>query len=233
MARYNDGTRYNSGARYNEETPINKLIMSQIKIGVNGLTIGDKILRGQNIITKSTGNPNVPGNTAPLAAFSAKQTAFQNSVADAIAKREAAKNATLVQDVAEGQWRASLALLAGFTENATGGDAAKFTTAGFEVRGGNTPTPVPEQVLSVNVFLESSPGHSRVTWGGVARADGYLVQGSADPITPASWTQPVVSTKTVSSANGAAPGQKYWYRVAAFNAAGQGSWSAPAERPVI
>ena len=233
MARYNDGTRYNSGARYNEETPIKKQIMSQIKIGVTGLPIGDKILRGQNIITKSTGNPNVPGNTVPLAAFAAKQTAFQTAVADAIAKREAAKNATLAQDVAEGLWRASLTLLAAFTENATGGDAVKFTTAGFEARGGNTPTPVPEQVLSVNVFLNSTPGHSRVTWGGVERADGYLVQGSPDPITPTSWTQPIVSTKTAYPANGAAPGQKYWYRVAAFNAAGQGPWSAPAERPVM
>ena len=233
MARYNDGTRYNSGARYNEETPIKKQIMSQIKIGVNGLPIGDKILRGQNIITKSTGNANVPGNAVPLAAFSAKQTAFQTAVADAIAKREAAKNATLVQDTAEGQWRASLMLLAAFTENATGGDAAKFTTAGFEARGTNTPTPVPEQVLSVNVFVNSTPGHSRVTWGGVERADGFVVQGSPDPITPTSWTQSGVSTKTAYNANGAAPGQKYWYRVAAFNAAGQGAWSVPAERPVM
>ena len=233
MARYNDGTRYNSGARYNVETPITKKIMSQIKIAVSNLTIADKILRGQNIITKSTANPLVPGNTVPLAAFSTKQTAFQTAVADAIAKREAAKNATLVQDVAEAEWRAALMLLAAFTENATGGDAAKFTTAGFEVRGGNTPTPVPGQVLSVNVFLNGTPGHSRVTWAGVERADGYLVQGSVDPITPTSWTQSIVSTKTVFNGNGAAPGQKYYYRVAAFNAAGQGSWSVPAERPVM
>ena len=233
MARYNDGTRYNSGARYNEVTPINIRPMSQIKIAVSSLPIGDKILRGRNIITKSTNNPDVPGNAVSLAAFSAKQTAFEASVADAIAKREAAKNATIVQDENEAEWRASLTLLAAFTENATGGQAAKFTTAGFEARGNNTPAPVPDQVLSLNVFLNGGPGHSRLTWEGVDRADGYLVQGSVDPITPTSWTQSIVSKKTAFMANGAIAGQKYWYRVAAFNSAGQGEWSAVAERPVM
>ena len=43
----------------------------------------------------------------------------------------------------------------------------------------------------------------------------------------------LVSTKAMFQANGAVAGQKYWYRVAAFNAAGQGAWSTPAQRPVM
>lgn len=233
MARYNDGTRYNSGARYNEATPTRNPKMAQIKIAVSDLPIGQKLLRGQNIVTKSTNNPNVPGNTAPLAAFAAKQTAFEDAVQNAIDKREAAKNATIAQLDIEAEWRAALTLLAAFTENATGGDPVKFTTAGFDVRGSATPTPEPGQVLSVNVFLSGGPGHSRITWAAVDRADGYLVQGSPDPITGTSWTQSIVSTKTTFKANGAAPGQKYWYRVPAFNAEGQGAWSEPAARPVV
>lgn len=232
MARYNDGTTYHSGARYGVEEP-RKHNMSQIKLGTSQLTIEQKLPLGGTIITDSTGNANVPGNTAVLAAFSTAQTTLAAKRAAALDARAASKTCTTEQDAAEADWDDKLVALAAFTQSATGGAAAKIESAGFSVRGTPTPVPLPGQVMSVNVLLDGGPGHSKLIWAATPGADGYLVQGSLDPITPTSWTQSIVSKKTTFPANGAIAGQKYWYRVAAFNSAGQGQWSVPAEREVI
>jgi hypothetical protein len=207
--------------------------MATIKINVDGLPLAQKILKGQDIVTKETANPNVPGNTAILAAFSTAQTALQTAVAAAIAARGASMQATTAQKDAEAEWKNQLTLLAAFTETATGGDAAKIETTGFEVREGPTPTPPLGAVESLMVRLNGAPGHSKLKWKRLAGADGYVVQGSADPITATSWSQGMISTKTSLMANGAVAGQQYWYRVAGFNALGQGPWSAIAPRPVM
>ena len=165
MARYNDGTTYNSGARYGVEDP-RKQRMSQIKTGASQLTIPQKLTLGQNIITASTSNPNVPGNTAVLAAFSTTQTALAAKLAAAVAARAAAKTSTTEQKNALAAWEAKLVALAGFTQSATGGEAAKIESAGFAVRGTPAPVPVPGQVMSLNVLLNGAPGHSKLDWRG-------------------------------------------------------------------
>lgn len=232
MARYNDGTVYNSGARYAVESSSNQP-MAIIKINVDGLPLAQKLARGQTIITMETANPNVSGNTAVLAAFSTAQTALQAAEQAALAARETSKQLTAARDALEVEWRNALMVLAAFTESATGGDPVKILTTGFEVRGPATPKPPLEPVMSVNVRLNGSPGHSNLSWQAVAGADGYMVQGSPDPITATSWTPAVISMKTRLKANGAIAGQKYWYRVAAFNAEEQGPWSEVAPRPVM
>lgn len=232
MARYNDGTTYNSGARYGVEE-LRKHPMSQIKLGISRMPIEQKLTLGQNIITASTANPNVPGNTAVLAAFSTTQTTLQAKLATAVAARSASKTCTTAQTDADAAWIARLLALAAFTQSATSGDAEKIESAGFSIRGTPAPVPLPTQVMSLNVLLNGTPGHSKLSWQIVPVAEGYLVQGSPDPITATSWAQSIVSTKANFSANGATAGQKYWYRVAAFNAAGLGPWSEPASRPVM
>lgn len=232
MARYNDGTLYNSGARYAAEQPPHKS-MSNIATNVSRLTLLQRLNKGTDIITKETANPNVPGNTAVLAAFSDVQTALEEAVATATAARMASKEATSAQAALETLWLEKLTLLASFTETATGGDATKILSAGFDVRGPRTPRPPLSMVEGVIVRLNGTPGHSKLSWNSQAGAEGYLVQGSPDPITSTSWTNSTIVTKTIFSANGATAGQKYWYRVAAFNGAEQGAWSEPAARPVM
>jgi hypothetical protein len=83
------------------------------------------------------------------------------------------------------------------------------------------------------VRLNGSPGHAKLKWKGIAEARGYMVQGSADLSSETNWGPAGISTRTSFEANGATPGQPYWYRVAAFNAAGMGPWSSPVPRPVM
>ena len=233
MARYNDGTRYNSGAVYGPLVAAVKKPMAKIKIDVTRLSVAQKLVASAEFINLGTGNPNVPGNAALLTALTTAQTALQAAECAAEEARTVAKQRTKDRDAALDGWTTAVNNLAGFTQSATGGDPGKILSAGFDVCKPPTPVPTPEGVLGLTVQLNGSPGHSRVSWNATDGADGYLLQGSPDPMTPSSWRTPVISMKTKIDANGAAPGEPYWYRVAAFNSGGQGPWSQPASRPVM
>ena len=207
--------------------------MSIIAINAAKLPIAEKLVKGQDIITKSTSNPNVPGNTAPLAAFSTAQTALTAANAAYEPNRQAAATLMTARDNALEEWNTTLTGLAGFTESATGGEAEKIQSAGFAVRGSATPAKPVGQVQNVRVSYNGTPGYSNVRWDRETNADAYMVQCSADPITETSWKNMGTVTKPKFEGNGATPGIKCWYRIAAVNGVGEGPWSEPALRPVM
>jgi hypothetical protein len=209
--------------------------MSKIKINVSNLPVAEKLARGATFQAMGASNPNVPGNGPVLAELATAQTALQAALLACEEARNVSKQRTAECQVAMVTWMNSVTNVASFTQSVTGGDAGKMLSAGFEVCNPPTPLPVPElvAVTGVTVALDAMPGHSEVSWNPVPGADGYLVQGSADPITATSWLWPEIAMATQCGCNGALPGQKYWYRVAAFNGAGQGPWSSPTERPVM
>jgi len=207
--------------------------MSAIALNINKLPIPAKLIRAQDIITKSTTNPNVPGNTAPLATLTAAQATFTAANAAYESNRQAGTQLMTARENAETAWLTALTGLAGFTESATAGDAEKIESAGFDVRAEPTPPQPVVQVENVRVKFDGMPGYSLVQWDRQANADAYVVQCSPEQITPASWKNMGTVTRAKFQGNGATPGQPCWYRVAAVNALGQGPWSDPALRPVM
>ena len=205
--------------------------MAKIKIDVAGRPLLEKLNKGQLVIAKGTNNPDAPGNAALLAEFIEVQAELKAAAAAAEAARQTSIQRTAEQATVEKKWRARLNALASFTEAVTGGDAVKILGAGFDVRATATPTPVPEAVGAVIVKLNGTPGHSKLTWEPLPEADGYLVQGSPDLSSEENWVAAGLTTKASMAANGASPGQHYWYRVAAFNSAGLGPWSEPGVAP--
>ncbi len=197
------------------------------------LPIVQKLVKGQEIITMSTGNPAAPGNTALLAALTAAQTTLTVTNAAYEEARQAAKQALAARETALAAWNLALVPLAAFTESATGGDAEKILSTGFDVRSEPTaPYPV-QQILNVKVSFTGMPGHSEVRWKREANAEAYVLERSPDPITATSFENVGTVTEAKYEGNGAVPGQKYWYRVAGVNRLGQGPWSEPALRPVM
>lgn len=207
--------------------------MSIIAINTSQLSIAEKLIKGQDIITKSTNNPNVPGNTAVLASFSTAQVALTAANAAYEANRQAAKQLMEAREMAEVAWTTAITGLAGFTESATDGEAEKILSAGFGVRSTGTPPQPVGQVLNVRVSFTGMPGHSEVKWKRESNADAYVVQRSADPFTETSWANVGTVTEAKYEGNGTTPGQKCWYRAAGVNRLGQGPWSEPALRPVM
>ena len=207
--------------------------MSQIVIKAAKLSLAEKLVKGQDFITKSTDNPNVPGNATVLSGFSAAQDALTTANNAEVAARSALAELMTARITATDEWMTKVNLLASFTESATGGDAESIESAGFAVRGRRTPPqnlPAPTKVVAKT---NGTPGHTLLSWEAIAGAKSYVIQISPDPMTATSWTYAGASTTAHADVNGAEAGKRYWYRIAAVNAKGQGPWSEPACRPVM
>ena len=197
------------------------------------LPVLNKCERGASIITMSTDNPLVPGNAGQLASFSTAQDALVDSNAEVEAVRAKLAEVLARRDAAEQEWDREIALLAVTTQAATKGDTGAMLSAGFGVRGRNTPPqplPAPENVTAAT---NGSPGTTKVRWPGLPGAVSYLVEMSTDPFARTGWRQVATPTKASCEVEGAEPGRPAWFRVAGVNPLGTGPWSAPAQRPVM
>ena len=207
--------------------------MATITTNTSRLPVLNKCERGASIVAKSTDNPLVPGNAAQLAIFSTTQDALVAANAEVEAVRSTLAQVLASRDVAEQKWDGEVAQLAVLTQAVTNGDPVAMLSAGFGVRGQNTPPqplPAPENVTA---GTNGSPGITKVRWRGLAGAVSYLVESSPDPITGTSWRQVATPTKASCEVDGAEPGKPCWFRVAGVNPLGVGPWSAPALRAVM
>ena len=236
MPHWNDGiTRWDSGARWAPAAPkprTNKL-MAIIALNTSKLPFPTKLVKGQDIITKSTGNPNVPGNAAAVTAFSNAQADLLAANAEYEANRQAGLQLQSAREDALASWNTALTGLAGVTENATQGDATKILSAGFDIRGAATPKPPLGAPTDVLAQTNGSPGVTKLSWSPLDGVRLYIIQQNLNPALENGWTQVATSTKARCETNGVAPGTVMWYRVAGVDTEGQGPWSAPACRPVM
>ena len=207
--------------------------MAIIALNTSKLPFADKLVKGQDIITKSTGNPGVPGNAAAVTAFSNAQTDLQAANADYEANRQAGLQLQSARDDALLAWNTALNGLAGVTENATQGDATKILSAGFDIRAAVTPKPPLGAPTNLLAQTNGSPGVTKLSWTPLDGVRLYLIQQNPNPMTESGWTQVATSTKARCETNGVEPGNDMWYRVAGVDSTGQGPWSAPAARPVM
>lgn len=207
--------------------------MSNITILVANLTLLQKLSRGADVIEKQNGNTNVPGNEPLLAAFSATQQGLLDADAAVTAHKTKGQQLMSERDTALDAWMQAITALAAFTESATGGDPAKILSAGFGVKGQPSPEQPVDQVQNVRVTFNGEPGKSLVRWKRDSNADAYVIQCCQDPIVDSEWVYLATTPEPKFTGNGAIPGKRCWYRVAAVNRLGQGPWSEPALRPVM
>ena len=228
-------SRWDIGLRWAKAGPGPKTNkpMAIIAINVSTLTLPQRLVKGQQIITMSTGNTNVPGNTALVTALTAAQAVLNTGNNAYEEARQTLKGLLATRDAGLVNWNIAVTNLAAFTESATAGDADKILTTGFDVRSAGTPPQPVTQVENVKVTYTGMPGYSAVQWKRETNADAYVVERSPEPITATGWDNVGTVTEAKYTGNGATPGQKYWYRVAAVNKLGQGPWSEPALRPVM
>lgn len=233
MPYWGQPIHWNSGQRWASSAPKKKHTMSVIVMNTSTLPVAEKIVKGQDIITKSTNNPNAPGNEDALTAFVAAQVALIAANAACEACETACDEAGSAREDKLTEWTTALTGLAGVTESVTQGDKTKILSTGFGVKSPPSPPQPVAQVLNVRVSFTGNPGYSEVRWQRVTGADAYVVECSPDPITETSWKSMGTVAGVKYLGNGAVPGHKCWYRVAAVNRAGQGPWSEPALRPVM
>ena len=205
--------------------------MALITTNASRLSVVDKCARGTVIITSSTDNPLVPGNAGQLAAFAGNQAALVAKNAEVEVARATLATLLAERDVAEEKWDRGVAHLAGVTEALTQGDRTAMLSAGFGVRGRNTPPQPLSAPEAVQATTNGSPGKTKLRWQGLDGAVSYSVEMNTTP-DKEGWRHVTTTTKSSCEVDGAEPGKPCWFRVAGVNPLGRGPWSSPALRPV-
>ena len=207
--------------------------MATIAINTSNLPIPEKFVKGQEFITMSTGNPKAPGNAALVTTLTTAQVSFVAAHSAYEECQQSCRQYLAARTASQETWNAAVTALAAFTESVTGGNAMDILSTGFSVKAPPSPPQPVAQVLNVRVFFTGNPGDSEVRWRADRNADAYIVECSQEPITETSWKNMDTVAESKYVGNGATPGQKCWYRIAALNRAGRGPWSEPALRPVM
>jgi len=205
----------------------------KIACKVSLLTIPEKIVKGQDIITKSTNNPLVPGNTEGVADLNTAQTALVAANAAYEAARQTCKQRMADREAATAAWTAKVNALAGVTEAITEGNEVAILSAGFDVVAPRTPPQPLAAPVNVRAETNGEPGHTIVSCDPLEGAKSYLVQKTTDPDAAEGWETVATPTKATCDTNGVTPGTRAWFRMAGVNARGRGPWSEPTPRPVM
>lgn len=200
--------------------------MNIIKLGLNGMPLPDKIQFGRQVTQNMTGNPNFPDPDPSLAAVTGQVDNSENSYNDARTARQIAKSKTSLQDDQEAALDLILTKLATYVEQASNGDKAKIESAGFSVRNLPVPTGLLPAPTNLVVLPSEHAGSADLSWDSARGARSFLMERAEDAAT-LEYHILGATTKREASLNSMVSGKKYWFRVAAVNAAGQSAWSDP------
>lgn len=206
--------------------------MAKPKLNLRDLDALQKVQKANDIVDAMTGNANYPAPNPVLAAVTAKSDALSAAFsAREVAKQTLDERQELLA-TAGGDLDAALTGLMAYVESASGGDAAKILSAGFEVRGQASPPAPMAQVEGLDSTIGDMQGRVVLRWTPVRGAKSYEVQTSPDPITSTSWAAAGISTRSTLTLDGLPIGARCWFRVRAIGSAGPGPWSDPAVKTV-
>ena len=204
--------------------------MAKVKLALKDLTIPQKIQFMRQVVTSMTGNANFATPSPTLASVTAKADDLETTYNDAQAARLTAQQKTNLQTDSSLTADSSMTQLAAYVENITAGDAAKIQSAGMAVRADGAPIGTLPAPTDLAATVGDNDGEIDLDWDNVRGATSYVVQKSPDPVTPTSWLQSSVVTKSKTTVDSLTSGTKYWFRVSAVGTAGQGPWSDPATK---
>jgi hypothetical protein len=202
--------------------------MSKAKLNLNQMSVADKIQFARRVAAQLDANGGVFNNPPQsfetiYGASSALQLAFN----DAQSARQQAIEKTTLQSQAEAALDEVLRQTALYVDSVSAGNAATIELAGLAIRNPQHPVgPLrsPEDVIAKE---GRSLGEIILRWRSVRGARSYLVEETTGLSPSGPWSRSGVSTKAKAFVDNLTSGNRYWFRVAAIGAAGQGAWSYP------
>lgn len=205
---------------------------AKVKLNLKNLTVEEKIVFSKQIVTSLTGNTNFATPVPALATVTPIITAAEQANADVKLARQIVATKVSVLDDKLSDLDTALNQLASYVESIAKGDESKIKSAGMLVKAQSTPVgipPAPENFLAV----AHSEGEIALSWDSVKGTKSYVIQIATDISGSGNWAMAKVSTKSKADITKLESGTKYWFRVAAVGAAGQGPWSDPATKYAI
>jgi hypothetical protein len=199
--------------------------MPKVKLGLDKLSVAQLLELAKQVTKAMTGNASFPTPNPPLAQITTAANDLETARQDALAARNEAKNKTIIQNQREDELKASLRQLVSYVENVSAGNPALITSAGMDVKAIVTSGGDVGAVESFTATTGDSDGEIDLAWNSVPGAQSYIIEQSMQAPPSAGWTQIKTTTKSNATITGLTSGTRYWFRVAAIGASGQGPWS--------
>lgn len=204
--------------------------MSQVKNGLRGKSVDDKIQYGEQIKTSLTSNPHITIDPA-------KMTELDTNTATLLSKKNASdtirvqsKTATQELNVAEDAFDKTVSDIAKII-NGTLTDPDKLTSTGLPLVDEDTSTVPLVQVMNLSLTQGDEDGEIDAHWDPVYGATGNKVEITTDINDPTSWSvKETLGKVSKVSIKGLTSGTRYWVRVSAVRGNENGAPSDPATR---
>jgi hypothetical protein len=201
--------------------------MKRFKLGFGNKTILEQIAICRRVATgiaklpaehrKYMTGPPVADSVAEAGAAHAEVEVLKTALKAALAKR-----ATKVSAMRDRTTSAASALMA-----ATGGEPAALLAAGLGIVKDKQAVGVPGAPTRLRILSTDYEGRVRLCWKRPVRRCAFRIETTTDRAARTGWKQAAICVKQTCDVTGLASGRKYWFRVAAANAHGQGPWSQP------
>jgi len=204
--------------------------MGKVKLSLKTMTVTAKVQFARQVVTSLTGNATFPNPEPPLSDLTDAATNLEAAFNTANVAHQNAMEKTSLMDDADTAINNILTKLGNYVDSTSNGDEAKILSSGMSVKAKPVPIGSLPQPTALAATEGDNEGEIDLSWDKVFGARSYVVEYTPDPITPTGWKSGGVSTKSSKSISSLQSGVKYWFRVAAVGAAGQGPWSDPATK---
>ena len=211
--------------------------MKIVSLNITNLSVEQKLVRGDNAVTKCTGNPQLP--TPPPSEITELHNAtlyLRTAHNDTAGKKQAWMAAAAIEGKAEKDWDIAYGDLGGIVDKATdtveGVDAKRglAQNAGYEVRSDAAPVGPMPQVQNLHLSVGDNAGEIDYGHNPVKGKRVYILQVTQDPAASTGWTQVATPTASKGTITDLVSGQRYWVRVCALGPGNDhGPWSEPAQ----
>ena len=209
--------------------------MLKVKLGLQSLSVLEKIALANTIVTSMTGKAAFPTPAPALADVTEAALLLNAANTDRDTKQHVAEEATTFLGTREGELDATLTRLAGYVEdkaNAPGvtpeAGKAMIQSASMDVQADSGhrhgPLSAPE---GLSATIGDAPGEVDLHWHSESKSRGTVVRHTTDPTAPQPvWTMTLPVTRSKTTVPGLVSGTMYWFQ-AMFIGAGGGENNSP------
>jgi hypothetical protein len=205
--------------------------MKKIALGLRKMVALVKVAFGRKTVVAMTGNMSFPTPDPPLNKITDVCDRLETAKNEADLAWQIAKEKTTIQNQVEDEYDDLINKLANYVEVTSNGDIAKIESANMNpksdaVRSGE----LPEIPVNLTITLSDLENEMDLMWEPVDGAKSYNIYMSTNADDPTKWTFVKSSTRSSAFVTGLSSMQRYYFRVAALNANGQGGFSETASK---
>jgi hypothetical protein len=197
--------------------------MKKVKMGLYGLNIQKFIAKSRNVLTAMEGNANFPNPSVPIQTVVAEVQELERLQLEIMAGHI---HMVSIRDYQANKVRNMMNVICDYVNSVAQGDESMLQSSGFEFRKTPTPHAIPEKIERISAINLVHRGSVKVRWSGSKGRLGYILEYTYTADNADSWVNVTQNcTKTQYILDGLIPGKNVYFRVSAYNGAGQSLWS--------